>query len=350
MSEQIENNPLEFSNNDPITEAAGLEAVLGMINPKELGQVENDSVAETELEEDFVEESVDDEVEETLDQTEDDELEESDEPEMSGDIELDDSEYDYLVSAKEFLNENGLDDIEKIKSGILMQGDYTRKTQALADERKAFEANSKQSLEETTKLLQIAQAMVYGNAPKHSTQELMALKESDPYAYEQALEAKVLYDQKRSEINAIATKAVEQNKQLQQEKSQELATQQAEVLIQLEPGFADQNTATQKVAMMTEYYESIGGNPELLNSITDAVTLKVLHDAAMASNTQKQVVESKKPKQKKTSKTVIRKGTSSSRAEKQAAAAKAKRAKSINRDGSIDRNAAVDLILDSFNR
>ena len=157
MSEKIENTPLEFSTIDPMTEAAGLEAVLGMINPKEdLGQVENDSVPEAELEEDFVEESVDDEVEETLDQTEDDELEESDEPEMSGDIELDDSEYDYLVSAKEFLNENGLDDIEKIKSGILMQGDYTRKTQALADERKAFEANSKQSLEETTKLLQIA--------------------------------------------------------------------------------------------------------------------------------------------------------------------------------------------------
>ena len=74
MSEQIENNPLEFSNNDPITEAAGLEAVLGMINPKELGQVENDSVPEAELEEEFEEEYLDDEAEETLDQTEDDEL------------------------------------------------------------------------------------------------------------------------------------------------------------------------------------------------------------------------------------------------------------------------------------
>ena len=115
MSEKLENTPLEFSTIDPITEAAGLEAVLGMINPKEdLGQVENDSVPEAELEEfeeEYSEEEFDDEVEETLDQTEDDELEESDEPEMSGDIELDDSEYDYLVSAKEFLNENGLDDI-----------------------------------------------------------------------------------------------------------------------------------------------------------------------------------------------------------------------------------------------
>jgi hypothetical protein len=351
MSEKLENTPLEFSTIDPMTEAAGLEAVLGMINPKEdLGQVENDSVPEAKLEEfeeEYSEEEFDDEVEETLDQTEDDELEESDEPEMSGDIELDDSEYDYLVSAKEFLNENGLDDIEKIKSGILMQGDYTRKTQALSDERKAFEAERNTSLEETARLLEVAQAMVYGQRPTHTTQELLALKESDPYAYEQALEAKVLYEQKESEINGVASKVSEQYQAQQAEQLQAQSAQQAELLIQLEPGFADQNTATQKVSVMTEYFKGIGGDPEMLNTVNDAIVLKVLHDAAMASQSQKQVAESKAPK-KKTSKTVIRKGTSKSRAEKQAAAQKAKVKKAIRSDGSLDKESAVDLIFDSF--
>ena len=342
-----ENNLSGLSINDPITETAGVEAVLGMINPVQSGQVENDSVPEAELEEDFLEESVDDEVEETLDQTEDDELEESDDPEMSGDIELDDSEYDYLVSAKEFLNENGLDDIEKIKSGILMQGDYTRKTQALSDERKAFEAERNTSLEETARLLEVAQAMVYGQRPTHTTQELLALKESDPYAYEQALEARVLYEQKESEINGVASKVSEQYQAQQAEQLQAQSAQQAELLIQLEPGFADQNTATQKVNVMTEYFQSIGGNPEMLNTVNDAIVLKVLHDAAMASQSQKQVAESKAPK-KKTSKTVIRKGTSKGRAEKQAAAKKAKRQQAVQKDGSISQQAAVDLILDSF--
>ena len=342
-----ENNLSGLSINDPITETAGVEAVLGMINPVQSGQVENDSVPEAELEEDFLEESVDDEVEETLDQTEDDELEESDDPEMSGDIELDDSEYDYLVSAKEFLNENGLDDIEKIKSGILMQGDYTRKTQALSDERKSFEAERNTSLEETARLLEVAQAMVYGQRPTHTTQELLALKESDPYAYEQALEARVLYEQKESEINGVASKVSEQYQAQQAEQLQAQSAQQAELLIQLEPGFADQNTATQKVNVMTEYFQSIGGNPEMLNTVNDAIVLKVLHDAAMASQSQKQVAESKAPK-KKTSKTVIRKGTSKGRAEKQAAAKKAKRQQAVQKDGSISQQAAVDLILDSF--
>ena len=344
-----ENNSSELSLSDPISQAAGIEAVLGMINPKEVGQVENDSVPEAELEEEFEEECLDDEVEETLDQTEDDELEESDEPEMSGDIELDDSEYDYLVSAKEFLNENGLDNIEKIKSGILMQGDYTRKTQALSDERKAFEAERNTSLEETARLLEVAQAMVYGQRPTHTTQELMALKESDPYAYEQALEAKVLYEQKESEINSVASKVAEQYQAQQAEQLQAQSAQQAELLVQLEPGFADQKIATEKVSVMTEYFKSIGGDPEMLNTVNDAIVLKVLHDAAMASKAQKQVAESKAPK-KKTSKTVIRKGTSKSRAEKQAAAEKAKRNNLYRKDGSISKQNAVDFILDSFNR
>ena len=342
-----ENNLSGLSINDPITETAGVEAVLGMINPVQSGQVENDSVPEAELEEDFLEESVDDEVEETLDQTEDDELEESDDPEMSGDIELDDSEYDYLVSAKEFLNENGLDDIEKIKSGILMQGDYTRKTQALSDERKAFEAERNTSLEETARLLEVAQAMVYGQRPTHTTQELLALKESDPYAYEQALEAKVLYEQKESEINGVASKVSEQYQAQQAEQLQAQSAQHAELLVQLEPGLADQKIATDKVGVMTEYFKSIGGDPEMLNTVNDAIVLKVLHDAAMASQSQKQVAESKAPK-KKTSKTVIRKGTSKGRAEKQAAAKKAKRQQAVQKDGSISQQAAVDLILDSF--
>jgi hypothetical protein len=71
------------------------------------------------------EEYSEEEAEENLDQLEEVEAEESDEDtddeiELSGDIELEDGEYEYLVNAREYLNENGLDDIEKIKSGILM--------------------------------------------------------------------------------------------------------------------------------------------------------------------------------------------------------------------------------------
>ena len=183
-----ENNSTELSTNDPMTEAAGLEAVLGIINPKD-GQVEDESVPETTTEE-VASELSEEEVEETPDQIDDDELEESDDTQYADDIELEDSEYEYLINAKQFLNENGLDDLDKIKSGILMQGDYTRKTQALADERKAFEEKQTQSLEKAAEMLEIAQAMVYGQKPTHTTQELLQLKESDPIAYEQAFRSK----------------------------------------------------------------------------------------------------------------------------------------------------------------
>ncbi len=342
-----ENNSSELSINDPMTEAAGLEAVLGMINPKETGQVENDSVPEAELEEDL-EESYEEEVEETPDPIEDEELEESDEVQLSDDIELEDSEYDYLIAAKEFLNENGLDDIEKIKSGILMQGDYTRKTQALAEERKEFESGKIESLEQTAKLLETAQAMLYGEAPQYTTAELLSLKQTNPGVYEQALEQKILYEQKQIEINDLQQKTLEQYTAQQEEKQQIETQKQSELLLQKEPSFSDEKVAKQKVETMGKYLESIGEDPEILNTLTSASMIKVIHDAAMNSGSLKQVAEAKSTK-KKATKTVIRKGATKSRAQKQAAAQKAKAKKAILPDGSIDQRSAVDLIFDSFN-
>jgi hypothetical protein len=343
-----ENNSSELSSNEPITQDAGLEAIMGMINPKDdLGEIENEPVAEAESEEEYSEEEVD----ENLDQLEEVETEDSDEggeEELSGDIELEDGEYEYLVNAREYLNENGLDDIEKIKNGILMQGDYTRKTQALSEERNTFEAERGASLEETAKLLEYAQAMVYGQKPTHTTQELIALKQSDPYAYEQALENRVLYEQKEQEINAVAAQVHEQYEGQRLQNLQAESAKQAELLIQLEPSFSDQKVASQKVEVMTEYFESIGGSAEMLSTVTDAIVLKVLHDAAMANSTKKQVEATKKAPKKKASKTVLRKGASASRAQKQAAAQSKKFKNATQSDGSYSQSSAVDLILDSF--
>ena len=162
------------------------------------------------------------------------------------------------------------------------------------------------------------------------------------------LEARVLYEQKQSEIDSVAKQVTEQYQAQQAEQLQAQSAQQAELLVQLEPSFADQKVAQEKVSVMSEYFESVGGDPAVLNTVNDAIVLKVLHDAAMANATQKQVKASKAPKKKKTSKTVIRKGTSTSRAEKQAAAQKAKLAKATQRDGSFSQKDAVELILDSF--
>jgi hypothetical protein len=341
-----ENNPLDFSSNNPITEAAGLEAVLGMINPKEVGQVENDSVTEDEIEEETVEVASEDELEETPDQDVEEELDEGDV--TDGDIELEDGEYDYILAVREVLQENGLDDVEKVKSGLLMQGDYTRKTQALSEERKAFEAERDTQLQELAKVLEIQQAQLYGEKPQYTTQELIALKQTDPYAYEQALEAKVLYEAKQQELNEVSSKVAEQYQAQQQEQQQAYAQEQMTLLTQMEPSFADQNTAVENVEVMSEYFKSIGGDPEMLNTVNDALVLKVLYDAAKASKSQKEVASAKAPKKKKASKTVLRKGTSSSKAEKQAAAQRAKMQKATRADGSYSKEAAVDLILDAF--
>ena len=120
------------------------------------------------------------------------------------------------------------------------------------------------------------------------------------------------------------------------------------MLIQLEPSFSDQKVAAEKVAVMTEYFESVGGSAEALNTVTDAVVLKVLHDTAMANSSRKQVEATKKAPKKKASKTVLRKGASASRAQKQAAAQSKRLQSATQSDGSFSRDSAVNLILDSF--
>jgi len=343
----IENNPTDFSSNDPMTEAAGMEAVLGMINPKEAGQVENESVAEDDTQDEYIEDdSSEEELEATPDQDEEEELDDSDV--ASGDIELEDGEYDYILAVREVLQENGLDDVEKVKSGLLMQGDYTRKTQALSEEKKAFETQRDAQLEQLAQVLEIQQAQLYGEKPTHTTQELLALKQTDPYAYEQALETKVLYEAKQQELNEITQQVSQQYQAQVQEQQQAYAQEQMTVLTQLEPSFADQNTAVKNVEVMSEYFKSVGGDPEMLNTVNDALVLKVLFDAAKASSSQNEVAKAKAPKKKQASKTVLRKGTSSSKAAKQAAARNAKLQSATNPDGSYSKQAAVDLILDSF--
>jgi hypothetical protein len=76
--------------------------------------------------------------------------------------------------------------------------------------------------------------------------------------------------------------------------------------------------------------------------------LKVLHDAAMASKSVKQAADIKKST-KKASKTVLRKGASSTRKQKQAAAKSKQLRDATNSDGSYSQASAVDLILNSFN-
>ena len=99
---------------------------------------------------------------------------------------------------------------------------------------------------------------------------------------------------------------------------------------------------------MTEYLVSVGGSAKALNTVTDAIVLKVWHDAAMASKSQKQVAATNKAPAKNASKTVLRKGTSTRRAQKQAAAQTKKLKQARQADGSFSKQAAVDLILDSF--
>lgn len=335
----IENNPAGLSFDKPMSEADAVNLLSGITDPSQ-GQVDNDSDAEEELTTESVEEEVIDESEEAEEEAQEDEGDSGEESE----IELDSSEYDNLVNLRGFLTEHDMT-VDQLKSGVLMQGDYTRKTQALSKERKEFEGARDTQLQQTAELLEIAQAMVYGQQPKYSSQDLQKLKESDPRAYEDALESRVIYDQRKAEIDGIARKVTEQHQQAAQAKQQEYVQEQAQLLTQLIPEFADEAKAAEKVSAMTEYFESIGGSAEQLSQVTDAIALKVLHDATFGAKATSEAGKAKQS-QKKASRRVIRKGVSATAAQKRQAA-KAKRAKEyLSGDGTLSIASAAAMLND----
>ena len=78
------------------------------------------------------------------------------------------------------------------------------------------------------------------------------------------------------------------------------------------------------------------------------MVLKVVHDAAMAHGSTEQVAATENQPKKKASKPGIRKGTSASRAQTQAASQTTKLKQARQADGSASKQVAVDLILESF--
>lgn len=323
----------------PMSEADAVNLLSGITDPDD-GQVDNetDDTETLEATEEVVEEEVEVEAEES------NETDDSDQ-----EVELDSEEYDELVNLRAFLSESGLKSADQVKGGVMMQKDYTQKTQALSKDRKEFESSRDQQLQQTAELLEIAQAMVYGQKPEYTTQELLALKDKDPSAYEQALESRVTFDQRKAEIDGVAQKVRQQHEQAKSQQSAEYVQEQSNLLIQMEPDFASPDKAKEKVEVMTGYFESIGGSAEQLAQVTDAIALKVLHDAAFGMKAGSQA-KSAKSKGKKPQKRVIRRSVSANAAQKRQAG-QAKRAKELARaDGSLSVAGAAQLLNDITQR
>lgn len=157
--------------------------------------------------------------------------------------------------------------------GYQLGADYTKKTQKLAEERKAVEAE-KAKIQEATKLrdqyAQRLQMMEQFLQQQNKGENLEALKESDPIGYavkvaEQAQREKQLAILQQEQQRIAQQQQAEQSERLQQHLAEE-----SQKLTSLIPGYGDPKAGDQIRKDIREYAKSIGWSDQELANLYDS--------------------------------------------------------------------------------
>ena len=181
--------------------------------------------------------------------------------------------------------------LDELMQGYQLGADYTKKTQEVAEQRKAVEAELK-AVEEAKqvrdtyaqRLQAIEQFLTSG---EDSPEDLAAMKENDPIGYAvkvaELTEKKEQLAQVRAEQHRIA-------QQQQAEEQQNLAKrvqEEAQKLSQVLPEFSDQAKGEQLRSEIRNYGKSVGFTDQELANVYDSRHVIMLHKAMMYDKLQK---------------------------------------------------------------
>jgi len=198
-----------------------------------------------------------------------------------------------------------LSQIEEWRKGHMMQSDYTRKTQELAEQRKAFEAQRDQSVAKAGELTALADEL-----EAELTKEVEAI-DWDDYTVGEAKKKEAEIKAKQDRIAKARQKAAT----AKQEVSQEQVIKERQKLFAANPDWLENGQVTDKFRQdsqaISSYLSSAGMSADEINGITDHRVLLMARDAARykASKTKAAEVEKKVAKAPKVTKP--RKGLSS---------------------------------------
>ena len=240
-------------------------------------------------------EAVEAEAEETVSDVEEDteEVEETDEVEYEASDEDDDAEeveeqpQTFRVKAAGEEKDVTLDELMQ---GYQLGADYTKKTQELAELRKANEAEQRaiqesKQLRDTyaQRLKALEEYLTQGN----SQEDLAALKENDPIGYAVKVAEQT---EKREQIEAVRA---EQNRLAQQQQTEyqsamsRFVQDEAQKLTKILPEFSDKTKGEQLRNEIRNYGKTVGFTDDELAQVYDHRHVLTLHKAMMYDKLQK---------------------------------------------------------------
>ena len=270
---------------------------------------------------------------------EEDYVEEVEEVEVSEEEEIQETSPSYTVKVD---GEEFEVDLDELRNGYQRQSDYTKKSQSVAEMRKAYEANLQSVQQERDQYQQVLANMEnYQNLELKKYQELdwSSLKEDDPVEY---MEKRIEFQDAKDKVNQVKQEQMAVQQKTQQEVYQNIqhkVQEEAELLATALPEYSDPSSNLK--TELRDFAINMGFSEQDVNGITDHKVVLVLHKAML----QDKANSSTSSKVKKGPAKVIKAGVPVTKKQRVARNVQAKRDR-LRKTGNVNdaANAFMDLI------
>ena len=270
---------------------------------------------------------------------EEDYVEEVEEVEVSEEEEIQETSPSYTVKVD---GEEFEVDLDELRNGYQRQSDYTKKSQSVAEMRKAYEANLQSVQQERDQYQQVLANMEnYQNLELKKYQELdwASLKEDDPVEY---MEKRIEFQDAKDKVNQVKQEQMAVQQKTQQEVYQNIqhkVQEEAELLATALPEYSDPSSNLK--TELRDFAINMGFSEQDVNGITDHKVVLVLHKAML----QERANSSTSSKVKKGPAKVIKAGVPVTKKQRVARDVQAKRDR-LRKTGNVNdaANAFMDLI------
>ena len=200
--------------------------------------------------------------------------------------------------------------LEELQNGYSRQRDYTRKTQELAQQRKAIEAQQQEVSQKDaiySQLLPKMESTLRGELENEP--DWNALYEADPIAY---VREKDVWNEKKQKLQAVQAESQrlkQESNVVQQQKLQKFLQYGQQQLLEQIPEWQDNEKASKEKMAIRDYGVNVlGYTPQEMDSVYDYRVLLGLRNAWLQHKTQQ--ATKVKPTEKKAAARTARPGTS----------------------------------------
>ena len=270
---EITNEPVEQAE-EPSTDLSEIERITAILD----SEMDQPDVAEPDQEDSDESDNVDAEPVDVPDDEEASEDEEVEEDPTEDPEQEESEELTFLVDGETLT-------AEELKLGFLRQSDYTKKTQHVAEQRKAYEAQSQQADATINALMSAANA----DLTRFQGVNWEAVAADNPEQYRQA---KAAYEQTKSTHDFIKAQADQFQAQTQQQDDAQLKQDAQDSLTVLKTQIP--NWTNDLYYRIGDYaHKNLGVSSEEFNKVADHRIITALHKA-MLFDSAKQVTAKKK--------------------------------------------------------